>query len=192
MATPALTWKQRIYIGFKEYILITCYLWLIFALFEVYRSVLVAQYHIDIAVKGFALINALALAKIALIAKELRLDAHLRPKGRPLIYPTLLNAAALAALLAMFKVLEEVAVAVYHGKSFAASFTSWEGGSLEAIFCLAGIFFVMLIPFCAFSELGIVLGEGKLAHLFFRSRQLQLPKTHSAIDFRLFNRWTEV
>lgn len=173
MATPALTLKQRIYLGFKEYILITFYLWLIFALFDIYRSVVVAQYHIDIAAKSFALINALALAKIALIAKELRLDAHLRPKDSPLIYPTLLNAAAFAALLAVFKVLEEVAVAMYHGRSLAESLTSWEGGSLKAIFCIAGIFFVMLIPFCAFSEMGIVLGEGKLAQLFFRSKQLQ-------------------
>ena len=172
MATPALTVKQKIYLGIKDYILITLYLWLIFALFDVYRSVLVAQYHIDAVAKSFALINALALAKIALIAREFRLDARLRPKGRPLIYPTLLNAAAFAALLAAFKVLEEVAVGVYHDQSFAASIPNWEGGSLKAIFCLAGIFFVMLIPFCAFSELGIVLGGGKLTHLFFRSQQL--------------------
>jgi len=172
MATPALTVKQKIYLGIKEYILITFYLWLIFALFDVYRSVLVAQYHIDVVAKSFALINALALAKIALIAKELRLDARLRPKGRPLIYPTLLNAAAFAGLLAVFKILEEVAVGMYHGQSFAASATSWQGGSLKAIFCIAGIFFVMLIPFCAFSELGIVLGESKLSHLFFRSQHL--------------------
>lgn len=37
----------------------------------------------------------------------------------------------------------------------------------SVIACLTGIFFVMLIPFCAFSELSIVLGEGKLARLFF-------------------------
>jgi hypothetical protein len=28
-----------------------------------------------------------------------------------------------------------------------------------------------LIPFCAFSELGIALGEGKLKRLFFHSQQ---------------------
>ena len=172
MATPALTLKQRIYAGMKDYIVITLYLWLIFALFEVYRSVLVAQYHIDVVAKGIALINALALAKIALLAKEFRLDARLRRKGRPLIYSTSLNAAAFAALLATFKILEEVAVGMYRGQSFAASVTEWGGGSLSAIFCITGIFFVMLIPFCAFTELGIVLGEGKLKQLFFRSQQL--------------------
>jgi len=101
------------------------------------------------------------------------LDARLRPHDRPLIYPTLLKAAAFAALWAGFKILEEVAVGVYHDQSFAASLTNWEGGSLKAIFCLAGIFCVMLIPFCAFNEPGVVLGEGNLKHLPFRSQQLR-------------------
>jgi|SRR3974390_104258 len=173
MATaPSLTVKQKIYAGIKEYILITLYLWLIFALFDVYRSVLASQYHLDFVTNSFALINALALGKIALIAKEFRMDAHLRARGRPLIYPTLLNAAAFAGLLALFKMLEEVAVGMYHGQSFAASLTSWAGGSLKAILCITGIFFVMLVPFCAFSELGISLGEGKLKHLFFGSEEM--------------------
>jgi len=171
MATPALSVKQRVYRGIKDYILIAVYLWVIFALFDIYRSVLVSRYHIDAVAKGFALINALALAKIVRIARELKLDARLRPKGRPLIYPTLLNSAAFSMLLAAFKILEEVAVGMYHHQSFVASLTGWEGDSLKAIICLAGIFFVMLIPFCAFSELGIVLGEGKLLQLFFRSQQ---------------------
>jgi len=165
------TLKQKIYQGFKDYLFITLYLWLIFALFDIYRSVLVAQYHIDVVAKGLAVINALALAKIALVAKELKLDARLRNKSKPLIYPTLLNAFAFAILLGVFKLLEEVAVGMYHGESFSTSFTSWGGGSLKAIFCLAGIFFVTLIPFCAFSELEIVLGEGKLKRLFFGSSE---------------------
>lgn len=167
MATPVSTLKQKLYRGLKDYLILTTYLWVIFALFDIYRSVLVAQYHIDVVAKGFAIINALALAKIALVAREFKLDARLRPKGRPLIYPTLLNSAAFALLLAAFKLLEEVAVGLYHGRSFAASLTDWGAGSLKGILCLAGIFFVMLIPFFAFSELGVVLGDGKLARLFF-------------------------
>jgi hypothetical protein len=167
MAMPVSTLKEKLYRGARDYFVITMYLWVIFVLFDIYRSVLVAQYHIDDVAKSFALINALALAKIALIAREFKLDARLRPKGKPLIYPTLLNAGAFAVLLAAFKMLEEVAVGLYHGRSFAASLTDWGGGALKGIVCLAGIFFVMLIPFFAFSELGIVLGDGKLARLFF-------------------------
>lgn len=172
--------KQRIYRGMKEYFIVTAYLWLIFALFDLYRSVLVAQYHIDVVAKGFAIINAMALAKVALLAREFKLDARLRPKGRPLIYSTLLNALGFALLMAAFKLLEEIAVGMYHGLSISASVEQVGGGSTRAIACLAGIFFVMLVPFCAFSELGIVLGEGRLRHVFFRAPELPPAGSHSA------------
>lgn len=178
MAAPRPTLKQKVYRGLKQYALITLYLWVIFALFDIYRSVLVAQYHINLVAKGLALINALALAKIALIAREFKLDERLRPKGSPLVYPTLFNAAVFAALLACFKILEEAAVGWYHGHSFTQSMSNLGGGSLNAILCLAGIFFVMLIPFCAFSELDAALGEGKVAQYFFIAHpQSALSKT---------------
>jgi len=167
MATAGPSLKQKVYRGFKEYMLMTLYLWVVFALFDIYKSVLVAQYHIDLAAKSFALINALALAKIALIAREFKLDARLRPQGRPLIYPTLLNAAAFAALMVFFKIVEEVGVGMYHHKSVPQTIGEI-AGTWKGILCLTGIFFVMLIPFCAFGELGLVLGEGKLARYFFR------------------------
>jgi hypothetical protein len=168
MATAGHSLKQRVYHGLREFLVIALYLWVIFALFEVYKAVLVSQYHISIAAKSFALINALALAKIAVIAREFKLDEKLRPAGKPLIYATLLNAAVFSALLACFKILEEAAVGWYHRESFAQS-TARFGGSWHGILCLIAIFFVMLIPFSAFSELGVVLGDGKLTQLFFRA-----------------------
>ncbi|MBV8073572.1 MAG: hypothetical protein JO270_26995 [Acidobacteriaceae bacterium] len=173
MATTSQSLKQRVHHGIREFLVITLYLWVIFVLFDVYKSVLVAQYHIDNAAKSFALINALALGKIALIAKELKFDKQLRPTGKPLIYATLLNAAAFSALLACFKILEEAIVGWYHGTSFAESVTGFGGGTWHGILCLSAIFFVMLIPFCAFSELGIALGDRKLTQLFFREHRIE-------------------
>jgi hypothetical protein len=169
---PSQALKQRVYHGMREFAIITLYLWVVFALFEIYKSVLVAQYHISVVAKSLAIINALALAKIAVIARELKLDKHLRRTGKPLIYSTLLSAAAFSALLACFKILEEAIVGRYHGKSVAQSIAEF-GGSWRGTLCLIIIFFVMLIPFCAFSELGIVLGDGKLTQLF--SREHRVP-----------------
>lgn len=171
MSPADATLKGRLYSGFKEYVVITCYLWVIFALFDIYKSVLVRQYDITLAAQSFALINALALGKIALIARELKLDARLRPEGRPLIYPTLLNAAAFAGLMAFFKIVEGVGVGMYRHQSVAQSIHEL-GGSWKGTACLACIFFVMLIPFVAFSELRIVLGDGKLTRLFFREHRV--------------------
>lgn len=172
METAGPTLKQKVYRGFKDYILITLYLWVIFALFDTYKSVLVAEYHIGLVAQSFALINALALAKIALVAKEMKLDERLRPKGKPLVYPTLLNAAGFALLMAFFKVLEEAGVGMYHHRSITQSISEI-GGTWKGLACLTGIFFVMLIPFCAFTELELVLGERKLRHFFFGENRLQ-------------------
>lgn len=153
----------------REYLVITAYLWLTFALFDIYKAVLLRQYQINLVAKSFAIINALALAKVAVVARELKFDEFLRPKGKPLIYATLFNAAAFSALLFCFKVLEEWAVGLYHHKTFSESIGEIVGGSWQGLLCVSLIFFVMLIPFCAFTELGLALGEGKLVRFFFRS-----------------------
>ncbi len=145
------------------------YLWLIFGLFALYRSVILAEVHVEGAAKGFALINALVLAKVMVVAKELRLGES--DYDAPLIYPTLVKSALFSVLLAAFKILEEAAVGLYHGQSFQQSIAALGGGTLQGILCLTALLFVMLIPFFGITELQRVLGEGKLAQLFFRPRQ---------------------
>jgi hypothetical protein len=108
--------KQRAYHEMKEYLAISLYLWMVFGLLIVYKSVVLAEHHIDFALHGLALINALALAKVMLVATKLHFAD--RFKDAPLIYPTLLKSAAFSVLLACFKILEEAAVGLYRGKSF--------------------------------------------------------------------------
>lgn len=165
MASTGPTVKERFYHGLKEYLVIAIYLWVVFTMFDIYKSVLDVEYHANLASKGFAVINALALGKIALIARELKLDARLRRRGKPLLYPTLLNAAAFAALMSVFKILEEVVMGVFHHHSVSQSIAEI-GGSWKGTACLSVIFFVMLIPLSAFSELSFFLGEDKLVRLF--------------------------
>ena len=170
MTGPKRTLKERAYREFKEFLIITLYLWVIFVLFLLYKAVILNEEHIDSVAKGFALINALALAKVMLVAKALHLGEW--ADNAPLIYPTLVKSAAFAVLLALFKILEEWAVGLYHGKSFQESLSRVGGGTLAGILTLALILFVMLIPFFGFTELQRVLGEGKLGQLFFGRRHL--------------------
>ncbi|HSY63797.1 MAG TPA: hypothetical protein VK829_04320, partial [Terriglobales bacterium] len=65
------TLKQKAYKGIKEYLVISCYLCIVFSLFALYRSVILAEHHIAIASQGFALLNGLALAKVMVVAQEL-------------------------------------------------------------------------------------------------------------------------
>jgi hypothetical protein len=178
METTSRTLKQKGIEQMKEFLLIALYLWLVFGLFIVYKSVILAQYHIAFAYHGFALINALALGKVMLVAKHLHLGE--RFDHAPLIYPTLLKSALFTVVLACFKILEDAAVGLYHGKSFAESIADLGGGTSQAILTLTLLLFVMLIPFVGFGELQRVLGEGKLKQLFFCARSLQNQPTREA------------
>ena len=170
MATSTKTLKEKVYHEMKEYAVISLYLWMIFSLFLMYKSVILAEEHISLASKSFALINALALGKIVLIARALHLGEG--AEEAPLIYPTLLKSALFSIALAIFKILEAAAVGWYRKQSFQQSIMEIGGGTWKGILTLTLLLFVVLIPFFGFEELQKVLGAGKLAGLFFRSRQL--------------------
>jgi hypothetical protein len=178
METTSPTLKQKAVEQMKEFLLIALYLWLVFGLFVVYKSVILTKYHIDFAYHGFALFNALALGKIMLMAKDFHLGE--RFDDAPLIYPVLLKSALFSVVLACFEILEDVALGFYLGKSFAESIADLPGGSLRGISILTLLLFVMLIPFVGFGELQRVLGAGRLKQLFFRPRSLQSQSTSEA------------
>ena len=73
-----------------------------FSSFVVYTSVILAEHHIDLALHGFALFNALALAKVMLVAQDLHLVDWFG--DAPLIYPTLLKSLVFTVVLACFKI----------------------------------------------------------------------------------------
>jgi hypothetical protein len=167
------TLKSKAIHELKEYLFVSFYLWIFLAMFVQYKSVVLAQQHIDFAADGVALINALVLGKFLLIARAFHLGR--RTEGAPLIYPTLLKSAILAIIVAILKGLEEIIVGHFHGKSVAESVGDLGGGSGKAILVITVILFVVLIPLTAFGELGRVVGEDKLRALFLRQRDVSKP-----------------
>ena len=177
MATAVETLKQKAYHELKEYLIIVLYLWVVFGLFLLYKSVILNEEHISYLAHGVALINALVLGKFVLIARALHLGEQF--DDAPLIFPTLLKAALFSVVLAFCKILEDAAVALYHGKKFSESIGDLGGGSLNGILALTLLLFVLLIPFFACGELQRVLGPGRLAQLFFRKRGVSLAAERS-------------
>jgi hypothetical protein len=175
MHTTTKAVKLKAYHEFKEFIVIVLYLWLVFGLLLLYKSVILGEEHIRYLAHGIALINALVLGKFLLIARALHLGET--TKDAPLIYPTLLKSALFSIVLAGCKILEDAAVGFYHGKSFSESIADLAGGTLKGILTLSLILFVLLIPFFGFGELQRVFGEGKLAQLFFRPRTVSEAAT---------------
>jgi len=166
--------KQKAVHELREYLVMSFYLFVVFSLFVIYKSVILAEHHIDFALHGFALINALALAKVMLVAQELHLGDQF--KDAPLIYPTLLKSFVFTLVLACFKIAEDATVGKYHGKSFHQSIADIGGGSWKGILCMTLLLFIMLIPFFGYTELRRVFGSDRLVGVFFRPRNsLTLP-----------------
>lgn len=181
MNTSKPTLKQKAYHELKEFFGIALYLWVILALFQLYKSLLLREEHISaVAHQGFAIINALALGKVLLIAKALHLGDW--ADDWPLIYPTLLKSALFTIVLACFKILEDAGLGMYRGKSFQQSIADLGGGTLNGILCVSLILFVTLIPFFVITELQGALGEGRLMQLFFRPRSSFKLATNQSSD----------
>ena len=170
------TLKRRVVHEAREYLVISCYLFVVFSLFLLYKTVILAEVHIDFAMHGFALFNALALGKVMLVAQELHLADQFR--DAPLIYPTLVKSFVFTIVLACFKIVEDGAVEILHGKAFHT--VLFAGASWKGNLILSFLVFVILIPFFGFTELRRVFGADRLAGVFFRPRHLlNLPPAES-------------
>jgi hypothetical protein len=148
--------------GLKNYLILACYLWVVFALFVSYRSVILSEHRILFAPHGLALVNALVLAKVMLVAQKF-VDQWFNEI--PLLYTTLCKSAAYAVLLGWLKTVEETAVGLWRGFSGKESIVLAIGHrTLTGTSLLMAMLAVVLIPFFAFTELSRVLGEEERRH----------------------------
>lgn len=147
----------------KRFLVMFLYLWLLLGLFVLNEKVTLREHAIDFRPHGFALINALILAKVMLIAEDLNLGARLQP--RPLIYPILIEALMLSVLFIVFHVIERIVIGLIGGETVAASVPSIGGGGLIGILCVSLILFVSLIPYFAFRRVSRELGPHRMREM---------------------------
>ena len=148
--------KARFFGEMKIYFAITLYLWVVLALFALYKRALLNENGIDYWRQGYAIVNALILGKVLLIGEMLKLGDGLRK--RALVWVVLGRTVLFTALLMVFHVIEETIHAAIKGLPVGESIMSIGGGSWFGMFVYAAIMFVMLIPLTAFRELSFVLG----------------------------------
>jgi xanthine/uracil/vitamin C permease (AzgA family) len=163
------TLKQRGFHGMRRGLVIASYLFVVLSLLDIHKSVILADYQVDLMEFGLNFINALALAKVILVGQELDFANQLR--DAPLIYPTLLKSFAYTVLLACFKITEVAIVGMFHHRSFVESVAGFAGGSWTGLLSLMVLLFVVLIPFFGFGELRRVFGED-IVRVFLRPRHL--------------------
>jgi len=112
--------KARVIHEIKQLFFMFFYLWLVCGLFVLNQTVILGERNITyVAVHGVALLNALVLAKVMLIAEDLRIGN--RFAQRALIYPILYKAAVFSILFIVAYTLEKVIVGYFGGESASAS-----------------------------------------------------------------------
>jgi hypothetical protein len=161
--------RERAVEEVRRFLVMFLYIWMWFALFGVYERILLRLHGIGGVSQGFALFNALVLAKVMLVAEDMKIGRWWR--AHPLIYPILTESFAFAVVFIVFHVVEEIVVGVIKGETVAASVPVIGGGGLAGLFSVALLYFVALIPFFAFRNIGREIGERRLNAMLFGSRQ---------------------
>ena len=156
-------WKKRAFEELRKLSITVIYIWVLLSVFNLYREIILANYHISYSAKfGFAFINAVILAKFMWLGEILH--AGKKAAGKALLYSTLWNAALFAVILMICHLLEEALVKVWHGHSFAASFSQGFADPRN-IFASMLLVFVVLIPFFFAKGLIEILGKDEIKRL---------------------------
>lgn len=150
----------------RQLLIMFIYLFVMLGLLSLHESIILEQYHVSFTFYGFALVNALLLAKVMAVAEDLHLGR--RFEDSPLIYPVLAKSVLFAVVLICFYVLEHVIVGLWQGKPILGDIPELGGGGIRGVFSVGIIMAFALIPFFAFTELSRALGPNALHELLFR------------------------
>lgn len=155
----------------KKLFWIFLYLWILLGLFAIHKSIVLNEpnpfYH-----QGFAIINAIVLAKIMFIAEVFNVADDL--KRKPLIYPIVYKSAVFALILISFHILEGMLSGLWHNRSLAESISILRTNGLQLI-VFGLIMFIVLMPFFALREIARDVGADNLFEQFFRRRDRYVP-----------------
>ena len=160
--------KEKIFHNFREFVTMFLYLWVLFALFTYHEAIVLAKHHIDYKPFGLAFVNAFVLAKVMLVAEELKVGTRFRKRAP--IFPVLHKSLLFAIIFICFNVAEEIIFGLWKGETLAESIPKVGGGSPLGIVIASMIITVALIPFFAFRELSRVMGRGVLGALFLKAQ----------------------
>jgi len=159
--------EARILDEARRFVVLFLYLWILFGLFVLNERIILREHGIGFASQGFAVFNALILAKIMLVLEDLNLSRWLA--RRPLIYPILHDSLLFSILFVAFHVLEEIMVGLFRGETAASSVPAIGGGGLAGVLCVALILFFSLIPYFAFRNFSRALGPSRIEAMLFKS-----------------------
>jgi hypothetical protein len=147
-------------------LLISAYLAASFVAFLTYRRLISREFGVTSFHYGYALLEAVIIAKVILIGKAMGLGK--KTSKRTLAFSVLRASVVYGALVAAFEVLEHIIDGLIHHKTLAESLQTLLDKGVYEILGRTLVLFVAFIPFFAFWELSGLIGDKKLFDVFFR------------------------
>lgn len=157
--------KERVIEEMKAFWVIAFYLWIFLGAFVVYRRLITAEVGAPYLHFGFALVEALVIAKVILVGRMLGFTR--RFEDRPLIVPVLYKSILFGVLVMLFTVLERIVEGWFHDQGLFGGLREIATVGAHEVAARVLMLIVAFVPFFAFAELGRVLGTKKLAAMFF-------------------------
>lgn len=164
--------KDRALEELKVFLVSALYLWMFLGSFTVYRRLVLAETGVTYLHYGFALIEALIIAKVILIGRMFGLSRRFEDK--PLIVPVFYKSILFGVFVFLFGIVEYLVEGWVHERGLLAGLHDVSAYEIGA---RALMLIVSFVPFFAFWEIGRVLGTRKLAVMFFSKSDL-LPSPH--------------
>lgn len=164
LSKPNRDLKARVIHEAKSFLVMFVYLWVLFGLFALHESLILAQHGIEFEIWGVAAGNALIFAKVMLVVQGLNLARGV--ESRPLIIPVLYKSVVFAIAFICVHIAEKLVIGLAKGKTLAESFPSFGGGGVTGMVIAGVIVAVSLTPFFAYNEVERELGRGALRNLF--------------------------
>lgn len=152
---------------------LTLYLYICFGAVLLLKTSILRDAGISNTAWGVAVIKAVVLAKFMMIGRAIRLGR--RYQHLPLIWPTLHRALLFLVLLLVLTTIEEIVVGLIHSRPLNDSLQHVVGPIFFEGLAVAFVMFLILVPYSAFASLADVMGEGRLARIFFVARDDKTP-----------------
>lgn len=167
------TIKERLLEEMKAFWVIALYLWIFLGIFVIYRRLIAAETSAPYLHAGFALVQAMIIAKVVLVGRMLRFTR--RYDDRALIVPVLYKSALFGPLVMAFGLVEHIVEGWFHHEGVLGGLrTLSEVGGYE-LAARVLMLVVAFVPFFAFGEIGRVLGMERLAAMFFTRQRGESP-----------------
>lgn len=147
---------------------ISAYLYITFGALIFYKASILNSQHIAFAAYGLALGKALILGKFILAAHAFKIGERHRPARLGL--EILLKSLLFAVILMVLSIIEEVLVGLFRGRQIQDTLGDIAGGTFPQLLATSFLILLIMIPYFAYREVSVSLGEGKLLRLLMERR----------------------